>query len=116
MHLEFLKDKKLLQMSSSPILRLAYLEATMDKTLADLDQGTKSIGTETVDHPTADAKEETMLLDEGSGKVIADHLDVPELAVEIKRAVWQVKKSLRAKRELREEKEELQAATKKPNQ
>ena len=55
-----------------------------------------------------------MLLSPMSGRLFADALEVAELEAEIDRAVQQVKKSIEAKEELKEEKDELDAATKGP--
>ncbi|EDN93925.1 hypothetical protein SS1G_09792 [Sclerotinia sclerotiorum 1980 UF-70] len=50
---------------------------------------------------------ETMLLHASDGKRIAKALDIPELQMELDRAVWQVENDLEAKRKLGEEKEQL---------
>jgi hypothetical protein len=52
-------------------------------------------------------EEEKMLLHKTDGKRISEALGIPELDVELDRAVWQVEKALKAAKELREEKEEL---------
>ena len=38
-----------------------------------------------------------MLLSKSDGIVIADCLDIPELAPEIERAVWQIERSIKAR-------------------
>jgi hypothetical protein len=53
------------------------------------------------------AVEETMVLHKSDGKRIAEALEIPELNIELDRAVWQVEKDLKAKKELKEEKKEL---------
>lgn len=60
----------------------------------------------------SDAEAERMLLIPSNGKLIADMVEVPELDEHIHRAVKQVEKSLSAKRELNEEKEELDSVNK----
>lgn len=87
----------------------------MDKRLLDLGQELHSISSDPTNKRVSGIKEEQMLLDQGSGEVIAEHLEIPEMAVEIKRAVWQVERSLKAKQELGEEKDALEQATKKPS-
>ena len=57
-----------------------------------------------------------MLLSNSSGQIIADYLDVPQLAAEVERAVWQVEKALKNKQELKDEKAELDAATTKQSE
>jgi hypothetical protein len=54
--------------------------------------------------------EETMVLHKSDGKRIAEALKIPELNVELDRAVWQVRKALEAEKELKGEKVELDRA------
>jgi hypothetical protein len=54
---------------------------------------------------------EKMLLSPSSGKLIANFLEVPDIEQEVERAIHQVEASLRAKRELVEEKSAIQKAT-----
>ena len=56
-------------------------------------------------------QEERMILHKTDGKRIAAALDVPELDVELDRAVWQVEKALKAEKELKEEKVKLDKAS-----
>jgi hypothetical protein len=51
-----------------------------------------------------------MLLHKSDGKRISEALGIPELDVELDRAVWQVEKALKAERELRKEKQEVEKA------
>ena len=44
-------------------------------------------------------EDEQMILAKGSGKTIAEALDVPGLDVEIERALWQVKRAIKSRRE-----------------
>lgn len=48
-----------------------------------------------------------MLLHASDGKEIAKALDIPELQMELDRAVWQVENDLEEKRKMREEKDQL---------
>lgn len=100
-HIQFLLDKNLLNVQSSPILDDLYsggkkpFEAT-------------SKPSKHIPEPLQDA-EETMVLTEAQGKVIATVLEIPELYIELKRAVWQVKKSLETQKEVGKEKAEVAA-------
>jgi len=91
------------------------MEAAVTKSLWDLGQEVNSIGSRASNDSVMvpEDQEEKMLLSKTSGGFIADYVEIPELAIEIERAVWQVEKSLKAKQELKEEKEELEAANKK---
>jgi hypothetical protein len=53
---------------------------------------------------------ERMLLQESDGSRIASLLHIPELQLELERAVWQVERDLQAKKDLRDEKERLDSA------
>ena len=50
---------------------------------------------------------ETMLLHASDGEEIAKALDIPELQMELDRAVWQVENDLEAKRKMKDEKDQL---------
>lgn len=109
-HLQFLLDNRMIKLSPSELLQTAYMEAAMDVSIEELDKEMDSIRSGSSVKPVPDEKDERMLLSESSGQLIAEYLDVP-LAVEVERAVWQVKKALKAQQELREEKAQLAAAT-----
>ena len=83
----------------------------MDMSIEELDKEMDSIRSGTSIKSVADGEEERMLLSKSSGRIIADYLDVPQLAAEVERAVWQVEKALKNKQELKDEKAELDAAT-----
>lgn len=55
--------------------------------------------------------EDVMVLQRWNGKLIAEQFQLPEMEVEIERAVEQVQKSIKSKEELMEEKLELEKAT-----
>ena len=83
----------------------------MDLSIEELDKEMDRIRSGSGNKSVADGKEERMLLSKSSGQLFADYLDVPQLAAELERAVWQVKKALKNKQELNDEKAELDAAT-----
>ena len=53
---------------------------------------------------------EQLLLSQADGILIADCLQIPELAVEVERAVWQIEKEIKAQNELDDEKLKLRSA------
>ncbi|KAF1968526.1 hypothetical protein BU23DRAFT_540996 [Bimuria novae-zelandiae CBS 107.79] len=59
---------------------------------------------------------DAMVLQRWNGKLIAEQFHLPDMEVEIERAVEQVEQSIKAKDELVEEKLELEKATAKPGQ
>lgn len=102
----------MVKLSPSELLGSAYMEAAMDTSMEELDKEMNSIRSGSSVKSVLDENQERMLLSKSSGQLFADYLDVPELAVEVERAVWQVEKDLKAQQNLREEKAELDAATK----
>lgn len=109
--MEFLLDNKLVKLSPSKLLGMAYMEAAMDTSIKELDTEMDGIRSGSSIKPPADEKEERLLLSKPSGQLFAEYLDVPELAVEVERAVWQVDKELKAQQERGKEKAKLDAAT-----
>jgi len=97
-HIEFLLDEKMVTPKQSPILDELYSSGKRSF------QSYHTLGPKKAAGPPV---EETMVLHESDGKRIAETLDIPELYVELDRAVWQVENTLRAQRELKKEKTEL---------
>lgn len=69
-----------------------------------------------VEQQTNGGTEDVMVLQRWNGKLIAEQFKLPDMEVEIERAVEQVEKSIKAKEELIEEKLELEKATAKTGQ
>ncbi|KAF2736718.1 hypothetical protein EJ04DRAFT_542298 [Polyplosphaeria fusca] len=67
-----------------------------------------------VEQQTNEGTEDVMVLQRWNGKLIAEQFNLPDMEVEIERAVEQVQKSIKAKEELAEEKLELERATAEP--
>ena len=101
-HLQFLLENKLITAKPSKILDELY--ATGKRSF---DRGPTSSPEST----SSPLQEEEMVLHKTDGKRISKALDVPELDVELDRAVWQVEKALKAEKELKEEKVELDKAS-----
>ncbi|KAI9840647.1 MAG: hypothetical protein M1838_003958 [Thelocarpon superellum] len=92
-HLEFLLDKNLLQ--SSPSLALDTIYATKNvPLLAATSTAHEDTARADDDDPTSKAEKDTILLQPSDAKLIADRLSVPELVVELERAVHQVQAAL----------------------
>ncbi|KAL2061103.1 hypothetical protein VTL71DRAFT_9155 [Oculimacula yallundae] len=103
-HVQFLLDNKLIKATPSKILDDLYSngEQPFDPALS---KGEKpSTVVDGIDLG------ERMVLHKSNGKRIAEALDIPELEVELDRAVWQVEKALREKHDLKEEQRDLEAA------
>ncbi|KAF2109835.1 mitochondrial K+-H+ exchange-related-domain-containing protein [Lophiotrema nucula] len=67
-----------------------------------------------VEQQTNNGTEDVMVLQRWNGKLIAEQFKLPDMEVEIERAVEQVENSIKAKEELMEEKLELERATAEP--
>jgi len=97
-HLQFLVDNKLVTPTPSKILDELYCSGArpLNISSASLEGTIDRMGVE-----------ETMVLHKSDGKRIAEALEIPELNIELDRAVWQIERDLKAKKELKEEKDEL---------
>jgi len=91
-HLEFLLANQLIKFSPSAALGTAYAQAS---TGSSLKLNAAGLGSETSIEVREQETEERMLLSKSSGKGIAQFLQVPEIEVEIERAIWQIEKSLK---------------------
>lgn len=68
---------------------------------------------ESITAKSDDGTEDVMLLQRWNGKLLAEQFKLPEMEVEIERAVDQVEISINARKELVEEKEQIEQATEK---
>lgn len=87
----------------------------MDVSLKELDKDVEKIREEppgNTSRPDVAKSMERMLLTQSNGKLISEIVDVPELEEQVQRAVKQVEKALRAEREFREEKRDLEDVNK----
>jgi hypothetical protein len=101
-HLEFLLGNKLITANPSKILDEMYATGKLP-----FDGGPLSSSEES----SSSTEEEKMLLHKSDGKRISEALGIPELDVELDRAVWQVEKVLKAEKKLKDEKKELDKAS-----
>ncbi|CAD6449433.1 38c4c122-f8a6-442e-a741-77935f86214e [Sclerotinia trifoliorum] len=99
-HIEFLLKQNLIAAKPSKILDELYLRNKVPFPDPRDTTPTKSSRSNV-------SNVETMLLHASDGKEIAKALDIPELQMELDRAVWQVENDLEAKRKLGEEKEQM---------
>lgn len=95
-HLQFLLQNQLINLHPSRVLQYAYTEATMDRSLEQIDKEVKQIALDTPANPELEEHKEQMLMSASSGAVIAGQLGVPEIQMEIDRAVWQVERAIDA--------------------
>ena len=80
-------------------LQLAYAEATMDASIKQIDEAVKRIALVTRVGLDLEKSKEQILLSASGGATIADQLKIPEIQMEIDRAVWQVKRAIKAQQE-----------------
>ncbi|KAI9663189.1 MAG: hypothetical protein M1821_008237 [Bathelium mastoideum] len=119
-HLEELLDQDCAVPTSSSTLDELYAAGLMNPSR----QGTRNAPVPTVDEvrrvadlvsrQTNNGTEDVMLLQGWNGKLIAEKFELPEMEVEVERAVEQVEKGIKSKTELLEEKQEIEAATRPP--
>lgn len=110
-HLEFLLNEKLLTPQPSRILEQIYSRGRPqfgEKTGPKVVQSSSEPSVLNAQHIASE--EEEMVLRKEDAKEISEALKVPELEMELGRAVWQVERILKKKEELVEEKKELDKA------
>jgi len=106
-HLQFLLEKNLLTLNPSPIVDEVYahqkqpLPSTPEPTTT-LKTGPEAEAFKTVDPqgteiPNPDG--ETMLLSQANGQKMTQALDLPQLEVELERAIWQVEMAVKKSNE-----------------
>ncbi|KAL8655076.1 MAG: hypothetical protein Q9226_003182 [Calogaya cf. arnoldii] len=109
-HIDFLLDNRLLKLTKSPNLELAYEAGGLDVSLKELDRDVEKMREEppeNISKSDVEKNMERMLLTQSNGRLISEIVDVPELEEQVQRAVKQVEKAIRAEREFREEKRDL---------
>lgn len=112
-HIEFLVNNNFFILQPSSVLDTAYAVSSMGLSVTKLEKEFKALKTaqegsqSTSIQPQESA--EHMLLSQGDSIFIADCLNIPELAPEVERAVWQVERSIEARAQLRDENEKLEA-------
>ncbi|KAK1752067.1 mitochondrial K+-H+ exchange-related-domain-containing protein [Echria macrotheca] len=102
-HIQFLLKNNLLALTPSPIVDEVYAE--QKQPLASTPEPTTAPATDefkTLDPPaskTPNPDGETMLLSQANGKKMTQALDLPQLEVELERAIWQVETAIRKSNE-----------------
>ena len=80
-------------------MKYAYVLATIEASIQQLEKAIERRRNGAPDEAEPGGGEEQMILSKQSGKIIAEALDVPALEVEIERAIWQVKRAIKPRRE-----------------
>jgi len=101
-HVEFLLDKNLIMLKSSKILDELYSTGQQPFVPKPASDAKGAV------HSDVDA--ERMILHMSNNSRIAESLEIPDLKVELDRAVWQVERALQKEKELQEEKRDLDAS------
>ena len=92
-HVQFLVEKNILQLAPSATLDSVYpslLPSSPPTTKAEKKRPEAQPSTGTA----GSGSDEKMLLSQETGKVLARSLDIPELEIELERAIWQVERSI----------------------
>lgn len=120
-HLEFILKNKLLRSVPSSELDEAYTAGLMYPT-REISRNAPVPSREQaedissiIEKQTNNGSEDVMVLQRWNGKLIAEHFKLPEMEVEIERAVEQVEQAIKGREELLEEKRELERATAAPS-
>ncbi|KAM0706847.1 hypothetical protein Q7P35_006177 [Cladosporium inversicolor] len=112
--LEHLTRNNLIKQTSSPQLDAMYATGLIHPT-RKASRGAEKPSEEDIERvsrvvaeQTQGDAEEVMVLQKWNGKLLAEAFDLPEMEVEIERAVEQVEKSIGEERKVREEKREVE--------
>ena len=125
-HLEFILQSKLLKSVPSSELDEVYTaglmypsrEISRNAPVPSREQAEdiSNIIEERTNDGSKDGSKDVMVLQRWNGKLIAERFRLPEMEVEIERAVEQVEQAIKGREELLEEKRELERATAAPGQ
>lgn len=111
-HIQFLLKNNLAIPRPSPILDTLYAAGIMQNVRNGTVISSKTVrGAEASLKAQTLAENEYLVLDKWNAALIAKALAVPELEVELERAIWQVESTLKATELLNEEKERLEKST-----
>lgn len=116
-HLEFLLKHNLIKPTPSTELDEAYAAGLIHPRRDDSRNSPPPTKeqieevAEIVERQTNNGSEDVMVLQKWNGKLLAERFHLPEMEVEIERAVEQVESSIKAKEELKEEKQEIEKST-----
>lgn len=105
-HIQFILEHNLVRPNPSPILDAIYSTKVPEDATKKVPINAASKTASQSSDATESKDEETMVLSKGSAKMIASALEIPELEVELDRAIWQVETKLKGE-ELKEEKKDL---------
>ena len=108
-YLEHLINSNLIDLKPSSVLDRLYAAGLMHpdrarSRAAAPTQDLQEIMAKAIEVQTAGDTQEIMLLEKWNGKLLAEQFDLPEMEVEIERAVEQVEKSIKSQRETAQEK------------
>lgn len=116
--LEHLTSKDLVRVAASPQMNEMYTAGLLHPTRKASREARRPTETETeqvarvIEAQTNNDQEDVMVLQRWNGKLIAEAFHLPEMEVEIERAVEQVEKAIeKEKTELDDEKQEIMKAT-----
>ncbi|KAF7523888.1 hypothetical protein G7054_g11623 [Neopestalotiopsis clavispora] len=95
-HIQFLSEKNLLSLSPSPILDKIYPTLLSKNGVATTPSSTETpkIEEPVTPHQAETVEEEKLLLSQENGRQLVEALEIPELEVEIERAIFQVEAAL----------------------
>jgi hypothetical protein len=101
-HIQFLAKSNLLSLTPSPALDTIYPRLLEKAAAAASSTSSVPALTSRISEPEPDPEEEVdeeLLLSQSNGRELVRALDIPELEVEIERAIWQVENAIAKERE-----------------
>jgi hypothetical protein len=102
-HLQFLLTNNLIRNNPSQVMDNLYAAANSQAIQDNAASNEASQSKESIE-------KETMVLSKPNAKIIAKALEIPELEMELDRAIWQVETALKSQEALQQEKKKLDIA------
>ncbi|KAI1207934.1 mitochondrial K+-H+ exchange-related-domain-containing protein [Annulohypoxylon truncatum] len=98
-HIRFLCDNNLLSLSPSPVLNSIYTPLLGHFALPKDSKADIGGATPLPDNTSKVSEDETLLLSQDKGRQLVRALEIPELEVELERAIWQVETAIQREKE-----------------
>ncbi|KAI1415748.1 mitochondrial K+-H+ exchange-related-domain-containing protein [Hypoxylon sp. FL1857] len=98
-HIRFLCDNNLLSLAPSPVLDSIYSPLLSNSSISKESIAEKDSAKSSTTDASKDPEEEKILLSQENGRQLVKALEIPELEVELERAIWQVETAIQKEKD-----------------
>ncbi|KAL7629048.1 hypothetical protein AAE478_000566 [Parahypoxylon ruwenzoriense] len=98
-HIRFLCDNNLMSLSPSSVLDSIYSPLLPGRSASKTSAADAEKAKASATHRSKESGEETLLLSQEKGRQLVKALEIPELQIELERAIWQVETAIRKGKE-----------------